>query len=125
MFLTGSSGTGKTILLSESLKIKLSKFKVSGENVKVFVTTYLDVHTELLDKYRNYYLVNIEHITFTSLKQLCKNENIVYENNNPQKTINAVLSSLSSRYCDSFVILLLDEVMTRSANFRKTFKITG
>ena len=42
MFLTGSAGTGKTLVLSEALKIKLSWFKFRGTDVKMFVTTKED-----------------------------------------------------------------------------------
>ena len=40
MFLTGSAGTGKTLVLCEALKIKLSKLKYRGKDVKIFVTTF-------------------------------------------------------------------------------------
>ena len=40
VFLTGSAGTGKTLVLSEALKIKLSKLKHRGKDVKIFVTTF-------------------------------------------------------------------------------------
>ena len=67
LFLTGSAGTGKTLVLSEALKIKLSKLKHNGKDVKIFVTTYGYDDTELLDKYRTHYLVNIENINFTNI----------------------------------------------------------
>ena len=109
MFLTGSAGTGKTLMLSEALKIKLSKLNHRGTDVKIFVTTFLE-YTELLDKYREHYLVNIENINFTDILQLCDDLNIKYVGTEPQSTLNNVVRSLSDKYTDSMVILLCDEV---------------
>ena len=117
MFLTGSAGTGKTLMLSEALKIKFSKFKSRGADVKIFVTTFYDWEcTELLDKYREYYLVNIENINFSVMEQLCDDLNIKYDWQKPQSTMNKVVRSLSDKYTDSTVILLCDEVMTRNSS---------
>ena len=110
MFLTGSAGTGKTLMLSEALKIKLSKLKHRGTDVKIFVTTFDSDETELLDKYREQYLVNIENINFTYIKQLCDDLNIEYDYNYPQSNMNNVVRSLSDKYTDKMVILLCDEV---------------
>ena len=107
MFLSGSAGTGKTLMLSEALKIKLSKVKSRGTDVKIFVTTFYGMDcTELLDKYREHYLVNIENIKFTAIEQLCGDLNIKYDYSNPQSTLNNVVRSLSDKYADSTVILL-------------------
>ena len=78
IFLTGSAGTGKTLMLSEALKIKLSKLKYRGANIKIFVTTYGLNDTMLLDKYREFYFVNIENINFTSIEQLCHDLHITF-----------------------------------------------
>ena len=88
MFLTGSPGTGKTLMLSEALKIKLSKLKHNGSNVNIFVTTYKHGHTKLLDKYSQDYLVNIKNINFTDIPKLCRNLNIKYNHRDPQSTLN-------------------------------------
>ena len=78
MFLTGSAGTGKTLMLSEALKIKSSKLKHRGADVKIFVTTFHESDTELLDKYRQQYLVNMGDIIFTNMGPLCDDLNIEY-----------------------------------------------
>ena len=109
MFLAGSAGTGKTLMLSEALKIKLSRLKQRGTDVKIFVTTYMN-NTELLDKYRQHYLINMENINFFHLPQLCCDLNIVFNLGDPQWTMNNVVRALSNRYTDSWVILLCDEV---------------
>ena len=113
MFLTGSAGTGKTLILSEALKIKLSRLKHRGADVKIFVTTFDDNNTELLDKYRTHYLVNIENINFSNIKQLCHDLNIEYDRFKLQSTMNNLVRSLSDKYTDSLVILLCDEVKCR------------
>ena len=110
LFLTGSPGTGKTVMLSESLKIKLSKLKYREADVKIFVTTYRNYNTELLEKYRQQYLVNIENINFSNLPQLCRDLNIVFNFGDPQSTLNNLVRALSNKYSDSRVILLCDEV---------------
>ena len=111
MFLTGSAGTGKTLMLSEALKIKLSRLKSRGTDVKIFVTAYYTTYNaELLDKYREHYLVNIENITFSDIEQLCDDLNIEYDDTESQSTMNNVVRSLSDKYTDSTVILLCDEV---------------
>ena len=66
--------------------------------------------TELMDKYREHYLVNIEDINFTNIQQLCHDLNIKYNNMKPQSTMNNVVRSLSDKYTDSLVILLCDEI---------------
>ena len=48
VFLAGSAGTGKTLMLSEALKIKVSRLRNRGTDVKIFVTTFDDLNTELL-----------------------------------------------------------------------------
>ena len=103
MFLTGSAGTGKTLMLSEALKIKLSKLKHRGTDVWIFVTTYSEYDTELLDKYRENYLVNIENIKFTSIQSLSYDLNIKYDEEDPQSTMNNVVQTLS----DIFTVVIL------------------
>ena len=101
-------------MLSEALKIKLSKLKHRGADVKIFVTTYNEIQKELLDKYRQQYLANMGDIIFTNIPQLCGDLNIKYNIeyywSEPQSTMTNVVRSLSDKYTDSLVILLCDEV---------------
>ena len=73
MFLWGSSGTGKTVLSLETLKIKLSHFKSQNKTVKVIVTqSYTDDNSDpfLLENIRQKYLVNIRE-RFKVRKKKC------------------------------------------------------
>lgn len=103
-------------MISEAMKIKLSKLKFKGTDVKIFVTTYLSTDIELLDKYRDHYLVNIDNINFISIKQLCEDFNIKYDKWKSQSTMNNVVRLLSDKYTDKVVILLCDEVKCRASS---------
>ena len=67
-------------------------------------------HTELLDKYNQHYLVNIEDIYFSNIKLLCHYLDIQYLLHDPQSTMNNIVKALSDIYTDSLNILLCDEV---------------
>merc|ERR1711937_351806 len=51
LFVWGSTGTGKTLILMETLKIKLSKLLRLGKRVRILATTYNYDDTELQKKY--------------------------------------------------------------------------
>ena len=98
-------------MLSEALKIKLSKLKHRGDDVQIIVTISSSYYTELLDKYRQHYLVNMGDIIFTNIEQLCLDLNIKHSSTDSQSTMTNVVRSLSNTYAESLVILLWDEVM--------------
>ena len=54
LFLWGTSGTGKTLMLAEGVKMKRSRCKQEGQEVRVFVTTYEDSEELLRDLERKY-----------------------------------------------------------------------
>ena len=110
LFLWGSSGTGKTLLSLETLKIKLSHFKSQNKTVKVIVTTFNYFDTLLLENIREKYLVNISDVQILPLIQLCKELDIHFDPHNPRDTINNVISSLSSDTTHDVTIFLCDEV---------------
>ena len=89
----------------------LAKLKKRGTDVKIFVTTFSQYNTELIDIYREHYLVNIENINLSDIEQLCRDLNINYDYHEPQSTMNNVVRSLSDKYTNSLVILLCDEVV--------------
>ena len=106
----GSAGTGKTLILTETLKIKLSKLLSLGRRVRILVTTFWDEDTELLKNFTSKYLVNMKNIEVMGLRKLCSELNIKYDIDTPRDTINRVITSLSEKYPDEVTILLVDEV---------------
>ena len=107
----GSAGTGKTLILCEALKIKLSQLLSQGRRVRILATTFDDWSTiELLNNFRTKYLVNMKDIEVMSLEELCRHLNIEYNLFTPRDTINRVITSLSDKYPDEITLLLLDEV---------------
>ena len=112
LFLWGSSGTGKTVLSLETLKIKISHFKSQNKTVKVIVTqfdTYRDPF--LLENIRQKYLVNISDVQILPLGQLCQELNFRWDRYNPRETLNKVISSLSSAKTHDITIFLCDEIL--------------
>ena len=109
----GSAGTGKTLILMEALKIKLSKLLSQGRKVRTLATTF-DGHwtNELVKNFRTKYLANLRNIEVMSLQHLCRELNTEYNVMTPRDTINRVITSLSDKYRDTDIvtILLVDEV---------------
>ena len=72
IFLWGSSGTGKTLLLTQALNIKLSYYKKLGLPINVFVSSYTFTDDQLMEDFRQKYLINLKdsNVRFISLKQL-------------------------------------------------------
>ena len=109
LFLWGSSGTGKTLLSLETLKIKLSHFKSQNKTVKVIVTTFWG-EPFLLENIRQKYLVNISDVQILPLKQLCQKLNIGWDPYHARDLINKVLKELSSAKTHDITIFLCDEI---------------
>ena len=100
------------MILMEALKIKLSKFLSLGRTVRVLVTTFDDDDTELRKKYVEKYLVNMKNIEVITLRDLCRDLNIEYNEDAPRETVNRVIRSLSdSSDGNEVTLLLLDEVL--------------
>ena len=73
----GSAGTGKTLILCEALKIKLSQLLSQGRRVRILATTFNDgLTTELLNNLRTKYLVNMKDIEVMGLDKLCRDLSI-------------------------------------------------
>ena len=112
LFLWGSSGTGKTVLSLETLKIKLSHFKAENKTVKVIVTTFWN-ETSLLENIRQKYLANISDVQILPLEELCHELNIKSQHLKsvrPRDLINEVILSLSSAKTYDITIFLCDEI---------------
>ena len=137
----GSAGTGKTLILCEALKIKLSQLLSQGRRVRILATGFYGYDTtELMNNFRNKYLVNMKNIEVMDLYKLCSELNI--ENNyepprerlprlilnildkfpnldidfgqSPRDILNKVITSLSDKYRDTDIVtlLLVDEVLS-------------
>ena len=109
LFVWGSAGTGKTLMLMEALKIKLSKLLSQGRKVRVLATAFYD-EPELVKKFSDKYLVNMKNIEVMDLSELCDELNIEYGRFNPLDTVNRVIRSLSDSSDDTVTLLLIDEV---------------
>ena len=109
MFLWGFSGSGKTGISLETVKIKVSHCKEKNKSVRVIVTKYtIYDDAQLLTNMREY-LKNID-VEILSLYQLCKDLNCNVDLTQPKDTINAVIRSLSSDKTDQLTIFVCDEV---------------
>ena len=109
----GSAGTGKTLILCEALKIKLSQLLSQGRRVRILAITFDNLDTVLRNNFKTKYLVNMKNIEVMGLQELCSDLNIEWNYNTPRDTINRVITSLSDKYSDTDIvtILLVDEVL--------------
>ena len=112
LFVYGSAGTGKTLILMEALKIKVSRLLRRARRVRILATTFRGWETELLNNFTTKYLGNMKNVEVMSLKELCCELNIKYNYDTPRDTINRVITSLSDKYreADTVTLLLVDEV---------------
>ena len=109
MFLWGFSGSGKTAISMETVKIKVSHCKEKNKSVRVIVTKYSSYDDQQLLTVMREYLKNID-VQILLLKQLCKDLNCKWDITQPKDTINAVIRSLSSDKTDQLTIFVCDEV---------------
>ena len=73
----GSAGTGKTLILCEALKIKLSQLRSQGRRVRILATLFADFFiTELLKNFITKYLMNMKDTEVMHLDELCRELNI-------------------------------------------------
>ncbi len=75
----------------------------------MIVTSYLNKPV-LLENIRQKYLVNISDVQILPLKELCQELNIQFSVTNPRKTLNKVVSTLSSAKTHDITIFLCDEI---------------
>ena len=75
LFLWGSSGTGKTIILAEVLRMKMSYYKNKSIKVNVFVTSYMAASgSQLIKDFKEKYLVYMpseSQVRFIPFNLLC------------------------------------------------------
>ena len=76
IFLWGSSGTGKTIILTEILKMKISHYKKMGLKLNVYVTSYMATpESQLIDDFKMKYLAHLPitcQVQITTFNLLCQ-----------------------------------------------------
>ena len=109
VFLYGRSGSGKTILGAEIVKIKLSQMIESKIDVRVIVTKYLAVSESdlLLQNLREKYFKNIDSQVLT-FENLCYDLDITFKARQPKDMINKVTVKLSQM--KENIILFVDEL---------------
>ena len=111
--LWGCSGSGKTNLSSEAVKIKISQFKSEDKPVRVIVTQYDSNETDLLvEKFEKHYFVNMKKdVSVKTFNQLCKDEDLEIGRKYtyyPKQMIRKILDKLSKS--DHVTIFLCDEI---------------
>ena len=76
IFLWGSSGTGKTIMLAEAMKMKISQYMKKGVKLNIFVTSYMATpESQLMIVLKDKYLSHMplgHKVQFIPFHQLCK-----------------------------------------------------
>ena len=86
VFLWGSSGTGKTLLLVEILKMYLAHFKLKNVRTRVLVIVYhvtVSDDCKLIEDLKEKYLTlgkNEADIQVMTFKQACKGKNLWHTN---------------------------------------------
>ena len=115
LFVYGSAGTGKTLMVTEAFKIILCQLLSQSRRVRLLVTTFsglLSNPTELQAKIASHYLVNIRNIEVMGLEKLCREElHIDYDVWNPFETVTNVLLHLSESSEPGLVnLILIDEI---------------
>ena len=110
VFLHGTSGTGKTILSAEIVKIKLSQFLDDKKPVKIIVSMYANPGGTalLLQNMKEKYFKNIGSQVL-SLSMLACDLNIEYDWERPKDMINRMIVKLSQM--KENIIIFIDELV--------------
>ena len=112
IFLWGSSGTGKALMLVEALLMKISQYRREGRRVKVIVSSFLAYSDEdsLMVDFKQRYLTSLvdkENVSFVTTRALCQQLGVEYDGFQPQSTLTSLLHRLEDPDC--LTLLLLDE----------------
>ena len=117
VFLWGSSGTGKTIILTEVLKMKASYYKMNGVKLNVLVTSYIATpQSQLIQDLQKKYLAHLPttvQVQYIALSELCTELGLKFSNEDSQSTINAIIKIIAAFEQKGFHnILLIDEILS-------------
>ena len=113
IFLWGSSGTGKTLVLVEALLMKISQYKREGVKVRVIVSSYQAYSEEgsLMVDFKQKYLVSLvdkENVSFVTTRALCQQKGVEFDHFHPQSTLTSLLHRLTDKHC--LTLLFVDEI---------------
>ena len=112
IFMGGSSGTGKTLLSSEAVKIKITQLESEKKPVRVIVTSYTKYESALLlQNFKDKYFPNMNtNISVKTFAKLCEDLNIDGDFKYPKDMIKKVVGSLSSSDSEQITIFMCDEL---------------
>ena len=129
VFLWGTSGSGKTLLLAEALKMKISQLKREGKQVRVIISAMTNTEFLMKDLEAKYLpdLAGDDNARFISLPDLARELKCEHDTAHPQLYIEKILSSLSSQHSPSspHTILLVDEVNPMSKDEKEKDSCTA
>ena len=125
----GTSGSGKTLLLAEALKMKISQLKREGKQVRVIISAMTNTEFLMKDLEAKYLpdLAGDDNARFISLPDLARELKCEHDTAHPQLYIEKILSSLSSQHSSSspHTILLVDEVNPMSKDEKEKDSCTA
>ena len=111
IFLWGSIGAGKTLLLVEALLMKMSQYKREGRQVNIIVTAFGSTSdSALVEDFRNKYLSSLtkqDNVRIVSISTLCREQNVDHDWRQPQSVLTSLLPRLASS--PTLTLLLVDE----------------
>ena len=114
VFLWGTSGSGKTLLAAECLKMKVSQLQRQGkQDITVLVSSMHSPCSGLLkDLEKILPDIKSDKKSFMGLDDLAESLGVSFNLHNPQRTLENILSGISAKnkLSSSHTILLVDEV---------------
>ncbi len=115
LLLWGSSGTGKTLLLLEALRIKLSQAAKESVKVRVIVTAYWPECKLLMDRLKSGLNLDTDIAVnyYSSAKELCEEVGVEYRRHEAQETLNGLFSKLAEDDSCRKTIVVVDEILIR------------
>ena len=119
VFVWGTSGSGKTLMLAEALRMKTSQREREGKQVRVFISIMFG--ESLMSDLKQKYLPNLTDVgdvtvRFVHLVDLATELDVKYNRNHPRATLENILASLSDHHDTdpNHTILVVDEVIPQS-----------